>query len=189
MKTTKLTVCCLMTALILAGLFFAQEAMSGSRANLHTAFAVLSDAEAAGLIQMREEEKLAHDVYLAMYTKYGKRIFSNIMVSEQRHMDAVKGLLDKYNLQDPAEGKAVGKFESADIQALYNELLATGMSSLAEAFGAGVRIEEMDIEDLEGFLKDTEKADIQAVYTNLLNGSYNHLSAFNSQLELIGAVY
>ncbi len=42
----------------------------------------------------------------------------------------------------------------------------------------GVLIEQTDIADLQARLAQTDNADIQLVYNNLLNGSYNHLSAF-----------
>lgn len=35
----------------------------------------ISDDESKSLIHMREEEKLARDVYIAMFNKYGLRIF------------------------------------------------------------------------------------------------------------------
>ena len=54
--------------------------------------ASLSDEEVYWLMYMREEEKLARDVYATLYEKWGTRIFNNIRVSEQRHMDAVKAL-------------------------------------------------------------------------------------------------
>mgnify|MGYP003589105545 CR=1 FL=1 len=47
--------------------------------------ASLSDAEKKGLLLMREEEKLARDLYLALYDKWGTRAFSNIAQSEQHH--------------------------------------------------------------------------------------------------------
>jgi hypothetical protein len=43
----------------------------------------LSPEEAAGLAYMREEEKLAHDVYLALYEQWGSTIFRSIASSEQ----------------------------------------------------------------------------------------------------------
>ena len=65
----------------------------------------LTSTEADGLRFMREEEKLAHDVYVALYEKWGLRIFNNISNSEQTHTDAVKTLLDRYGVADPAAGK------------------------------------------------------------------------------------
>lgn len=43
---------------------------------------ILNAAEIEGLLFMREEEKLAHDVYLALYAKWGLPIFQNIAQSE-----------------------------------------------------------------------------------------------------------
>jgi len=144
---------------------------------------VLTSDEEAGLLQMREEEKLARDVYLKMEAIWGKRIFSNIMISEQTHMDAVKTLLERYRLADPAASNGPGVFTNPDIQSLYDKLEMEGSGSLVAAFGVGVAIEEMDIEDLNAFLKQTNRPDIKRVYENLLAGSENHLAAFEDQLK------
>jgi len=143
----------------------------------------LSAAEEAGLLAMREEEKLARDVYLALGQVWKVRVFTNIAASEQRHMDAVKGLLDKYGLADPAAGNGVGEFTDPRFTALYGQLVAQGSQSLQEALKVGIAIEELDIEDLKGLLLSVEHTDIRRVYENLLAGSYNHLDAFQSLLN------
>ncbi|MCP4143444.1 MAG: DUF2202 domain-containing protein [Chloroflexi bacterium] len=56
----------------------------------------ISQAETDGLAFMREEEKLARDVYLTLYEQWELRPFSNIAESEQKHTDAVKNLLGPY---------------------------------------------------------------------------------------------
>lgn len=142
----------------------------------------LTADEVIWLTYMREEEKMARDVYLTMYDKYKVRIFKNIATSEQRHMDAVKTLLDKYSVADPAAGKGIGEFTDPKIQALYNTLILQGSVSKVDAFKAGVLIEETDIEDLNQAIAAAQHDDIIKVYNNLLLGSYNHLAAFNSQL-------
>ncbi|MDP2030099.1 MAG: DUF2202 domain-containing protein [Thiobacillus sp.] len=48
------------------------------------------------LLFMREEEKLARDVYLTLYETWGLAVFSNIASSEQSHMDALLKLLRTY---------------------------------------------------------------------------------------------
>jgi len=53
----------------------------------------LSSDEVEAISWMREEEKLARDVYLALYQKWNLRIFWNIAASEQRHMDAIGTLM------------------------------------------------------------------------------------------------
>lgn len=62
----------------------------------------LNEVEIADLTLMREEEKLARDVYWALGDIWTFRIFANISQSEQVHMDAMLALLEKYELQDPA---------------------------------------------------------------------------------------
>lgn len=149
----------------------------------------LSEAEASALVFMREEEKLAHDVYLTLYEKWGLPVFQNISQSEFAHTEAVLTLIERYEMQDPAQA-AVGDFTNADLQALYNELVARGSQSLSEALKVGAAIEEIDILDLQERMAEIDHADIQQVFTNLLNGSMNHLRAFVSTLKTqTGEVY
>jgi hypothetical protein len=138
---------------------------------------------------MREEEKVARDVYLVLAEQWGLQVFGNIAASESAHMEAVKGLLDAYGLADPVEGKAAGEFANAELQALYDQLVEQGSRSLVDALQVGAAIEEIDILDLQTYLAQTEKADLQRVYDNLMRGSRNHLRAFVSSLERQGIVY
>jgi hypothetical protein len=142
----------------------------------------LSAAEAEALLYMREEEKLAHDVYVTLYDQWGVNTFQNIATSEQAHTDAIKALLDRYGLDDPASSQ-IGVFTNSDLQALYDQLVARGSQSMAEALKVGAAIEEIDILDLEKRLAQTDNADIQQVFNNLLNGSKNHLRAFASTFQ------
>jgi hypothetical protein len=145
--------------------------------------AELSSAEIEGLTYMREEEKLARDVYLALYDTWGAPIFQNIAGSEQAHMDSVLMLLDQYGLMDPAAGKESGEFTDHLFQSLYEQLVVQGSLSQADALTVGATIEELDIVDLEERLAQTDNEYIIQVYSNLLAGSDNHLRAFVSNLE------
>jgi hypothetical protein len=149
----------------------------------------LTTSEKYWLTYMREEEKLARDVYLFLYDKWGSRIFKNISASEQTHMDAIKTLLLRYGLPDPAAGNKRGEFDNSDLQALYFDLTVQGSISIVEAFEVGVLIEETDIDDLNAAMALTKRKDIKTVYSNLLQGSLNHLKAFVSNLALQGVVY
>ncbi len=143
----------------------------------------LSDAEKEGLLFMREEEKLAHDIYVALYEKWGQKSFNNISKSEQTHTDAVRVLLSRYGLQDPNTSTAAGEFKNEELQNLYNQLIEQGMKSPEDAFKVGVTVEEVDIVDLQKYLKDVDNKDITLVYENLLRGSRNHLRAFTRNLK------
>ena len=142
----------------------------------------LTDAEVEGLLYMREEEKLAHDVYVTLYDMWGLQLFNNIANSELSHTNAVKNLLDIYGIDDPATGAAVGVFTNATLQSLYDELVAAGSKSLADALMVGAAIEEIDILDLQQNLTGMTNTNIRQVYENLLMGSKNHLRAFTSTL-------
>jgi hypothetical protein len=137
---------------------------------------------------MREEEKMARDVYLFLYDKWGARIFDNISASEQKHMDAIKMLLDRFGISDPAEGKKTGEFSDPFLQNTYKELTGQGSASLVEALKVGVVIEQTDIEDLSEAIASTRSKPIRKIYSNLLRGSLNHLRAFVSRLAALGAL-
>ncbi|MFE3845681.1 DUF2202 domain-containing protein [Thermoplasmatota archaeon] len=144
----------------------------------------LSVEEIEGILFIREEEKMARDVYLTFSLIYDEvSIFENIAASEQRHMDAIKNLIDKYNLFDPVGDNPIGIFENNDIQELYNILISHGEISLINALSVGRFIEEYDIEDIRHHIGITNKVDLIRVYENLLEGSYNHLRSFVSVLE------
>lgn len=142
----------------------------------------LSQAEIDALFFMREEEKLARDVYLFLASQWGLPAFSNIAKSEQTHMDSVLELFNRYGLTDSASAEA-GVFNNIDLQALYNQLIAQGSISAEEAFKVGAAIEEIDILDLQVRLTQTDQEDIQQVFNSLLLGSYNHLNAFVGNLS------
>lgn len=143
----------------------------------------LSDSEIADLLFMREEEKLARDVYLALYDVWGMNVFQNIAASEQTHTDSVLALLNTYGLTDPVGDNTRGVFVDPDLQALYDQLVASGSQSLAAALRVGAAIEEIDILDLDEAIAQTSQADIVQVYQSLRAGSENHLRAFVSSLE------
>jgi hypothetical protein len=147
------------------------------------ASASLTEAQVRGLQHMREEEKLARDVYRALGERWQVPIFARIAASEQRHMEAVGTLLDRYGLEDPAAGTEPGQFVSPDLQALYTDLVRDGTRSLTAALRVGGLVEEIDLIDLRRELAATDRADVRAVYENLSRGTRNHLRAFARQTE------
>lgn len=149
----------------------------------------VDSAELAGLVTMREEEKLARDVYDALFARWQAPVFSSIRGSEQRHMDAVLALLGRYQIADPVGGNGPGVFMDPGLQQLYTVLVAEGSTSLAAALRVGALIEDLDIADLQRHTTETDNTDIKRVYANLERGSRNHLRAFSAQLTSMGASY
>ncbi len=149
----------------------------------------ISEDEKIGLIQMREEEKLARDVYLELFDKWNLQTFSNIARSEQRHTDTIKVLLDKYSIEDPVQDNSRGIFTDIKLKTLYDDLVSQGNNSLIDALKVGATIEDLDIYDLKEFKTKTDNEDILWAYDNLERGSRNHLRAFNRQLDRNNAEY
>ena len=151
----------------------------------------LSVAEQDSLAFMREEEKLAHDVYIQLdglwrgYT----RVFGNIANSEASHTESVRQLVLRYSLPDPTATLAAGVFQNATLQDLYNGLVVAGSVSLLEGLKVGAAIEEIDMIDINKALLAIDNQDIMLVYQNLLKGSRNHLRAFVGNLANQGVTY
>lgn len=143
----------------------------------------LSDAEVASLKWLREEEKLARDVYLELNAYWPAKIFLSIADSEQSHFDAIGRKLVLYGIADPAL-PGIGVFSDPELQALHDELLAIGMPSSTAALGVGVTIEETDIEDLEAAIDGTDSRPLTQTYEHLMSGSERHLQSFLKALGL-----
>jgi hypothetical protein len=149
---------------------------------------VATNSDTAGILYMREEEKLARDVYDYLFEKWNAIIFDNISNSEQIHMDRILDLINLFGLEDPALPEA-GVFVNEELQNLYGDLITIADSSLINALIVGATIEEVDIIDLQDYYNATNNEDIKCVYANLTRGSRNHLRAFYHKLEWMGVTY
>ena len=147
----------------------------------------ISSSEIEGLLLMREEEKMAGDIYSLLYEKFNLRVFANITKSENQHTNAVLTLITHFNLNDPAL-ESEGEFNDEIIQKIYDDLIAQS-TTIDEALKTGAFIEEYDIADLNKLIAETQNADIITVYQNLLRGSKNHIKAFTRILESRGIIY
>ncbi len=152
-------------------------------------FEPLSTKELPDLTFSREEEKLARDVYLSLYQKWGMKILKKVYRSERDHMKAVAVMLEKYELDDPVGDNAVGVFADEALGSLYQDLVTAGSQSRVEALKVGVFIEEMNIADLHRMLRRADNLDADILYQNLAKGSRNHLRAFYRVLTKRGADY
>ena len=156
----------------------------------------LSDTEIEYLTFMREEEKLARDVYLTFFERWGLPIFENIAASEQSHTNAVANMLDYYKLTDPVVDDTIGVFVNEELIQLYNFLVSENNDidvdedvDVMDALYIGALIEEVDMEDIQYAIDATDNENIVDLYNTLMCGSRNHLRAYVSQIEDRGAVY
>ena len=117
-----------------------------------------------------EEEMMANELYASFYDKYWIQTFKNISDSEARHMQAVKALLDRYDIETPKNYD--------HIQDLYESLKKAWDKSAFDALEVWVKIEFVDIDDIVTAIKSTDNDDIKIVFTNIGWASYNHLRGF-----------
>jgi len=169
--------------------------LSGIIALYITGFAqetgIIDQKEKDAILYMREEEKLARDVYDSLYAKWGVNPFGNIRYSEQVHMDRMKTLIVNYKMEDPVarNNDRPGMFVNPVLQKYYHELVNSGSKSLTEALKVGAKIEELDITDLEERIRQTQKEDIIASFEFLKMASNHHLRAFVRRLKMAGISY
>ncbi|HNR06125.1 MAG TPA: DUF2202 domain-containing protein [Saprospiraceae bacterium] len=151
--------------------------------------ASLSAEEINSLNFMREEEKLARDVYNGLARHWKVNIFTNIAASEQTHMDAILQLLNKYGLPDPIVSDGEGVFANEALRTLYLQLMERGSVSLLAAYQTGAYIEDLDINDLNNASEFIDNEDILYVYGNLNKGSRNHLRSFYRNVLRLNGTY
>ena len=150
----------------------------------------LSAAEEDAVLYLREEEKLARDVYLMLAEKWQLPIFANIASAEQKHMDMVFKVIEVHGLIDPITDDAIGSFTDPVLDGLYDQLVSIGEGSLIDALAVGAEIEDMDLADLYYLIDEvTVNEHILLVAYNLAKGSRNHLRAFMRALEAQDATY
>ncbi|MBL7739658.1 MAG: DUF2202 domain-containing protein [Chitinophagaceae bacterium] len=166
--------------------FFAPVFMLAAISAITQESSILSQQEKGAILYMREEEKLARDVYNFLFDKWEVNPFGNIRHSEQVHMDRMKTLIEAYKLEDPVtkNNDKQGIFTDTILQKYYTELSGAGSVSLTGALKAGAKIEELDIKDLDERIKQTKQQGIIEVYSYLRMASENHLRAFVRRLKM-----
>lgn len=200
MKSPSILIC---TVILILGLSSCEKGgpIGDDQANLSQSLAAIKTTvqnlptetleveEKERILFIREEEKLAYDVYQAMFDIYGVKIFQNIPNSELSHMEAILVIINKYQLVDPMDNNPRGVFANADLQNLYNSLVSQGNRNILSAYQVGAKIEELDIFDLNKSIAVTNNQDIKLVYDFLNKGSRNHLRSFFKNLTNAGGTY
>ncbi|QXO95341.1 DUF2202 domain-containing protein [Methanospirillum purgamenti] len=87
----------------------------------------LSDIERSDLLFMRQEEQMAHDLYMVWYEKYSIPIFRNIADAETSHASEVQFLLDRYQVPSDMIGNLSYGYNNPEIQALADALAVGGV--------------------------------------------------------------
>jgi len=174
----------------------------------------LDKAEQHHLTFMREEEKLARDVYASLASMWpDSSVFVNVGEgSEQTHADVMRDKLEEYGLEDPNPEtnnlpSSLGVFTGEDYGAYFTDkyqlLINQGSQSELDALYVGALIEELDMHDIvncpevivdtDNGINDcglhyTDEQPLINAYNSLLDGSKSHLKAYVGRIEsIIGA--
>lgn len=134
----------------------------------------LTTDEKSFLLALREDERVSRDLYKSFYSLYNKEYFKRITNAESSHMKSIGMLLSFYGVTYP-DSTALGVFDNAEDQALYNSLLAKGDDSLSVALQTAAFVEETNIKDYTALVPNISNANILLVVNHLLKGSRNHL--------------
>jgi len=161
----------------------ATQTPSAGAAMAPAAAAIADDTRAADLTYSRDEERMARDLYTLFGQTYDAAVFDRIAGSEQQHFDAVGALLTSYAITDPAVGQPAGTYANTDVQKLFDQWKAQGLTSVQDAYAVGVALEQADIADLQGILARNADADAKRVFTHLLAASQHHLDAFTNAVN------
>jgi len=189
MKSINKTIVLFLALILLTPILATAKGGQGNGGNNRQAVVTeLYPEDESTLLWMREEEKVARDVYLAMDKQWNQPVFRNIANSEQSHMDALLRKINSFGLEDPVLPRR-GAFYSDELQSLYDGLVTKGQQSYIDALEVGVTIEDLDIADLIEAITATDNLALKTTYESLLEGSKNHLRAFIGLLQQQGVSY
>ena len=175
----------LITGVSGVGLLATSANARGGRGKKRQSTVALNEEQKDELFYIYQEEKVARDVYITLGKLYpNENTFASIQVSEQRHIDAAKGLCKRYGIDlTGVNEKSVGNFVLPVLQDLYDTCISLGEESLYDALKVGELVEVTDIKDLDHAINDLDMPDnVVRVYENLREGSFNHLDAFHAAI-------
>ncbi len=138
----------------------------------------LTDVQKQTLADQAEKEKLSHDVYVAYFESTGDYRFERVAQSEEQHLEALRNLMDRYDVTDPTRGLDEGEFKTDAVDAAYDDYLDEG-DGLAGALKAARAVEKDDIAGLEQAAEGLHAPDAEQVYEHLTRASEMHLQVFS----------
>ena len=148
---------------------------------------LVSTDERNDLEWMRAEENLARDVCLAFLVKWKKGPFAAIAATEATHGEAVRQLLARYDIADPAPGPEGASATDPTFGAMYRDLITTGSRSYVDALRTAATVEELDIRDLRE--RRSTREDVARVYQRLVEGSQVSLRTLLIEIERQGVAW
>ncbi|MET0410380.1 MAG: DUF2202 domain-containing protein [Polyangiaceae bacterium] len=151
--------------------------------------APLGDGDRRTLLHVSQQEKLARDFYSSLSETWRLDVFHTTSGSEDIHADALRTLLGRYKLPDPAYGLARGEFNRVDLTERYDDLIARGRFSAVEALKAAASVEELEIEDISERLPRVQSPELSNVLESVVASDKHHLRSLVVALRRLGHTY
>lgn len=151
--------------------------------------APLGEADRRTLLHVSQQEKLARDFYSSLSETWRLDVFHTTSGSEDIHADALRTLLARYKLPDPAYGLGRGEFNRVDLSERYNDLIARGRFSAVEALKAAASVEELEIEHISERLPQVQSPELANVLESVVASDKHHLRSLVVALRKLGHTY
>jgi hypothetical protein len=142
-----------------------------------------------GAIEVREHQRLAHDLYDQFARIHVEQAFRLARDARRQNIDSLGRLLRNRDSFAPAAILPRGEFDDPGLAAEYKRLLAIGSESEAAAFRVGALLEERDAAMVRGYGRETAASDVTALYSRLERTNRAHLSTFVTHLRTMGEHY
>lgn len=148
----------------------------------------LTTDEIEFIYAVREDEKLAHNLYIYFVTQYPTaRQLANIGNAEINHITTIERVFTYYEIDFPTLGQP-GVFTDENRQAIYTRLTAQG-STLHEAYQVMAALEEENIVIYSKVASELTNPNLQLIINNLAQSSENHFKVLVNQITAWGSIY
>ncbi len=171
--------------------------------NLSSTDLNLTDEQKYAIAYMWNDEKMAHDLHLALYNKFPNQnvLYTIATRAEATHESIVENLAKTYDINitnyqngygthysaEDLDKYGEGEFFIPTVQQTYDTLYNQGSDSEIDALKVGCMVEVVDVDDLNKYLDVVkDKPDIVTAFENLRSGSYRHYWAFDRALKNLG---
>lgn len=142
-----------------------------------------------GALEIREHQRLAHDLYDQFARMHVEPAFKVARDARRQNIDSLGRLLRNRDTFAPAAILPRGEFDDPGLAAEYKRLLAIGSESEAAALRVGALLEERDAALVREYGRETAATDVTALYGRLERSNRAHLSTFVTHLRTMGERY
>lgn len=147
------------------------------------------EAVVFGALEIREHQRLAHDLYDQFARQHVEPAFRAARDARRQNIDSLGRLLRNRDSFNVAQLPPRGQFDDPALAAEYARLSHLGSESAAAAFRVAALVEERDVALIREYARQTSASDVTALYSRLERSGRVHLSSFVTRLRTLGEPY